>query len=351
MGNGQSNDRPPQAGDLPNGHSSAPAPEIIERELKLLTKDGSPDPFYVGVTPFLFKHKMLVHSAPSRHLITSQRDTEGLELLKHGVTLRLRTTCTDSKLDKVGATDICVKIPHDKAGGLAREEYEAEQKDFLIPDPAALRAKYPPSDPQNAGLHKFLDMTNGKNLIEYFRIDVMRERHIIKIPNKAVGLRDDQAFYGELLYDRIRYVIDDEGMDEPIVLNPHCELELEPLNKQCIWNTVPNGDAYICKNLTQEDKINCLHWFRDFVMNDNARGHFVQTFKGKAERGFEVLMSYADFIERHPQLLNEKKMKSLFNHRSSAADQNQDTLLVIARPEDISQSDHPVALRPPPQPL
>jgi hypothetical protein len=177
----------------------------------------------------------------------------------------------------------------------------------------------------------------------------MRERHIIKIPNDSVRLRDDQAFYGELIYDRIRYVIDDEGMDEPIVLNPHCELELEPLNKQCAWNVVPNGDAYICKNLAQEDRIRCLHWFRDFVMNDNARGHFVETFKGKAERGFEALMAYADFIERHPQIL-DGKLKSLFNHRASGAALNQDSPLVIARPADISQSDHPVALRPPPQP-
>ena len=325
----------------------APSPDIIERELKLLTRDGSPDPFYVGVTPFLFKHKMLLHSAPSRQLITSQRDTEDLALLSHGVTLRMRSTCTDSNLNQVGAVDICVKIPHDKEGGLAREEFETEQEGFFTPAPEKLRTKYPQDNPQNARLHEFLDMVDGKELIEYFRIDVIRERHVIRIPNKLVGLRDDQAFYGELLYDRIRYVIDDEGMEESIVLNPHCELELEPLNKECAWNNVPNGASYVCKNLSKEDKINCLHWFRDFVMNDKAHGHFVETFRGKAERGFDALFSYADYIAKHPQIL-DKKLTTIFRHNIAQPEKIKVAPLVITKPEIISQGDQPVALRPRP---
>lgn len=324
-----------------------PKPDIVERELKLLTRDGSPDPFYMAITPFLFKSKLWVHSTPSsRQLITSQRDTENLDLLAHGVTARLRTTSLDGTLDNHGGTDICIKIPLDKDGGLAREEFEAEQADFCAPDATALRRKYPSGTPENAQLHRFLDLVEGKELIEYFRIDVIRERHIIKIPNNECGLRADQAFYGELLYDRVRYVIDEEGMAEPIILNPHCELELEALNKPCAWNHVPNGESYVCKNLTKEDKIRALNWFRDLVLTDGRmKGHFVETFKGKAERGFDALFSYADFIAHKPQLM-DGKIRAIFNHRTALQEKSASPL-VIARPGDIALADTPVAVRPP----
>jgi len=324
---------------------------IIERELKLLTKDGSPDPFYMGVTPFLFKHKMLVHSSEAQHLITSQRDTPDFKLLQNGTTLRLRGTGEGSDINAIKRSDICMKIPHDKNGGLARKEYEEIQNNFFNTDLDVLRNKYPDRS-QHPELHDTLDMIAHEKLEEFFRIDVIRERHIIKIPNELVGLRDDQAFYGELLYDRVRYVIDHEGLGEPIVINPHCELELEPLNKVCAWNHQPGHEKYTCRNLTQQDKIRCLDAFSDMILQDAARGHLFETKSGKAERGFDALTAFAaQLIKNGDQIADhlEDKLSHLFAKISSGAIEEKDIIvIVIVKPEDIENEDRPVALHPRP---
>lgn len=292
---------------------------------------------------------MLVHSADPQQLISSQRDTVDMQLLASGITLRLRGNCTTSGLEDVHHTDICIKIPHDKNKSLARKEYEENQEGFSIPDFNALRRKYPDRQKYKC-LHDTLDEIEGKDIIEFFRIDVIRERNIIKIPNELVGLRDDQAFYGELLYDRVRYVIDNEESDDIFIINPHCELELEALRKPCPWNDVPGSENYICRNLSEDDVIRCIDWFKNLLMDEVAPGKFVETEHGKAERGFDALMHFAsDIITEQKEALSFKgKLKSVFTRMASAiTDRQRDVVVVLVKPDDLSQKEKPVVLRSP----
>lgn len=334
------------AGSTLPADNLGPEPDEIERELKLLTMDGSADPFYTGVTPFLFARKMLVHSAKPQQLIASQRDTADLDLLAQGKTLRLRANCKTGNLQEISRSDICIKIPYDKKGGLARREYEADQESFFAPDFYALREKYP-DRAAHRELHETLDAIEGQELLEFFRVDVIRERHIVKVPNEAVGLREDQAFYGELLYDRIRYVIDQDDTDEVWILNPHCELELEPLRKVCPWNDVPNAEEYICKNISESEKIRCIEWFKNLMMDEAAPGQFFETSHGKAERGFHALMQFASDVLQQADAMPKGKLREVFkNVASGIAASATPVRVVIIKPEEMPEDETPVALHP-----
>lgn len=236
-------------------------------------------------------------------LMTRQLDTQDRTLLQKGVTVRIRGSCEDSNLNKMGRPDICVKLgkTEDESGALRRGEYEARTKDFQHAPLKTLLQEYPQS--QHPELHQALDGVKTKDLHEFFRIDCIRNRYVIDIPEEVSGTPGKRCV-AELIMDEVCYVLDIPGMKAPLVFHHDLEIECERLSKPCIYDTHPDAKNHYSSPMTGTETDRAMTAIRQKIQ-EAASGTLVHNTASKAERGFSnldlALQELGDIIDLNDQ--------------------------------------------------
>ena len=273
-----------------------------ERELKRLTLDGQPETMYVVLNRFYANKMVNTHSGETQ-LLTSQRDTRDRVLLQMGGSLRTRASIVWTPQPTIKKADVCIKVrrPTDAAGSMMRSEFERRTDDFFGNDLRVLTEKYNPGDAANSDLYRTLSAIGDQPLFEHFRVDTLRNRYVIHIPNEDIGLSADQNFYGELLLDRVRYVMDLPQVNATIVFNPHCELEFEALMKPCDYNPTKESHRMYCQNLSEADVISGMSYAASIIDAVGGR-RLITTDLGKAERGVQALDQVKAALSMHPSV-------------------------------------------------
>lgn len=288
--------------------------EPIEKELKELTEDGSPealDMFIDDCKNGLVEGIDVLHSADSRIIITRQIDTPEGKLREQGIFLRIRGTYT--KDGHFVNPDISLKLPHYGEVGVSRYEFETAISDPSIIDIAALERKFEEELKQGRlpQLRMALNIIKGviNELGEVFLLPVSRDTHIFGLDTSAIGYDDDKKFYGETVRDLINVVVrTPKGSFLVPMQEGSSELEVEPLDKICRYNSYPGNDRHICKNLDGMDEDLALLFIKDALAPYGERANTVvkSTTLSKSERGFQAVDKYRDLVASSAKTMNIK---------------------------------------------
>ncbi len=298
-----------------------------ENELKLVTPDGSSEPFVVFAKKMdngeIEGFEKLQQSAPQR-LITRQIDTPDQFLRRNGISLRIRATYYET-LGMLTTPDINIKTKRGKAEvGMSRGEFEANISHASLIDLSVIEQKYAKKLAQGKlpDLENALIVIKGAmpRLIETFLIDTLRERRVIGMDSKVFGMTEDQKFVGEMLMDKVRYHVRspfDESSWQMTVQKGRRELELEPLHKPCEFNTYPGCKEHVCHGLDSIDESLSLLFFREAVQREaDLLGAIIEDADmSKSERGFFGLDQQSAFAE----FLNTRTKSNLSTLFSSSA--------------------------------
>lgn len=296
--------RPPHTLDgCPSPSSSLPAfnhaaTDVAEVEIKFLVPELPRDPgnpqkpridtdVFPRVKNFFSALGWIRIENENNPLMTRQLDTQDRALLQKGVTVRVRGNCKDSDLNKMGTPDICVKLgkTEDKSGALRRGEYEARIKDFQHVPLKTLLQEYPKA--QHPELHLALDGVKNRDLHEFFRIDCIRNRYVVDIPESVSGVPGKRCV-AELIMDEVCFVLDMPGMAAPMVFHHDLEIECEKLSKPCSYDTNPEAKNHYSSPMTADETDRAMTAIREKIQ-EAAGGTLVHNTASKAERGFTNL--------------------------------------------------------------
>lgn len=248
-------------------------------------------------------HVRLMHK--NKALQTRQLDTIDRQLEKLGKTLRIRGECEDGDLTHVAVADICLKDEKTMtaSGAVKRREYEARIDSFETIVLYPLLSKYPKSE--HPDLHKTLKGMKIRDLREHFRIDCMRNRYVVELPEELTGIKG-KKFFAELILDDVAFVMDLPGRKEPLVYHRDLEVECEVLFKPCSYDANPEAArAFVSSpDLTKEEVDMGLTAIK--MLLDQSSGHRLEAnAESKAERGFtnldRVLASIREYLAMNDQ--------------------------------------------------
>jgi hypothetical protein len=270
-----------------------------EIEIKLLVKDNDPAVFALIVQYFRDRN-WIVSESHDRHLLTRQLETPNRSIYdRNRASVRIRGECTDNDLDHIVSSDICIKQDREtgESGELHRGEYEEGISSFSEPDFKAVLRKYPKN--QYPELHEILDGISAGNLREYFRIDCIRNRYLIEIPESETGLKDKRCV-AELIHDDVAFVFDPPGLDEPFVFHYDMEAECEIMLKPCGYDPNPEAHKYVSSPMTETELNQAMKVIKGHILAGAPPGALVENRDSKARRGFRafigVLEKLRDYI-------------------------------------------------------
>lgn len=271
------------------------ASDVCEVEIKFLVPEPPRDPadptksridttVFPRVKKFFSDLGWIRIENENNPLMTRQLDTQDRVLLQKGVTVRIRGNCKDSDLNKMGTPDICVKLgkSEDNSGALRRGEYEARIKDFQHAPLKTLLQEYPKA--QHPELHQALEGVKTRDLHEFFRIDCIRNRYVVDIPEEVSGVHGKRCV-AELIMDEVCFVLDIPGMNAPLVFHNDLEIECERLAKPCAYDTHPDAKNHYSSPMTAEETDQAMLAIRQKIQ-EAAGGILVHNTTSKAERGF-----------------------------------------------------------------
>lgn len=296
--------RPPQT--LPgfiSSVSSLPAfnhaaTDVAEVEIKFLVPELPRDPdnpqkpridtsIFPRVKNFFSTLGWIRIENENNPLMSRQLDTQDRALLQKGVTVRIRGNCIDSDLNKMGSPDICVKLgkTEDKSGAVRRGEYETRIKDFKHVSLKTLLQEYPKA--QHPELHIALDGVKNRDLHEFFRIDCIRNRYVVDIPESVSNVPGKRCV-AELIMDEVCFVLDAPGMAGPLVFHHDLEIECEKLSKPCAYDTDPDAKKHYSSPMTADETDRAMSALHQKIQ-EAAGGTLIHNTASKAERGFTSL--------------------------------------------------------------
>ena len=302
------------------------AKHVRETEIKFLVPrkpDDSVDRSVFDQIERFFAGKNWIRSSDSKMLLTRQLDTPDRALYKKGVTLRIRGECEDGDIKTVNTPDICVKTGKTRLenGAVDRGEYEARIRDFQHIDLKPLYDYYPQDEfPE---IHNALANVKAKDLREFFRIDCIRTRHLIDLPDHVSGL-PGKRFVGELLLDDVAYVLDLPGLEHPLVFHHDQEVEMEMMFKPCDYDTNPDAANHVCSpDLTEDEAQRGLAAAIRTIQQ--ASGNTLLTNgDSKAERGFmaldKVMGPLQKYLQTNKSLPKKSKIHAAFRANPASND-------------------------------
>lgn len=265
-------------------------------------------------------------------LLTRQLDTPDMSLYKKGVTLRIRGNCPDGNIQNVASADICVKFGNtqDDSGALRRLEFEATISSFGTIDLAPLRKKYPKE--KYPELHEALKGIRADHLVEFHRPDVLRNRHLVEIPESVTGLTG-KKFFVELLLDEVSFVFDPKPQKQkdaantqpkegPIVYHVDLEVETEVMFKVCAYDKNPEASKFVSSPMTQAELNQAMTAVQQHLQI--AANNTLKVNKySKAERGFyhfaKMYEELKDYVELNTRLSHKGKIQSAFTIKANPA--------------------------------
>lgn len=263
-------------------------------------------------------------------LLTRQLDTPDMALYKKGVTLRMRGNCPDGNIKAITNADICVKFGNtqDDSGALRRKEFEAKIDSFGRIDLAPLRKKYPKE--KYPELHDALKGIRADHLVEFHRPDVLRNRHLVEIPESVTGLKG-KKFFVELLLDEVSFVFDpkpqkqpanDTPKEGPIVYHVDLEVETEVMFKVCAYDNNPEAVNYVSSPMTQAELNQAMTAVQQHLQI--AANNTLKVNKySKAERGFyhfeKMYEELKDYVELNTRLSHKGRVQSAFTIKANPA--------------------------------
>ena len=267
-------------------------------------------------------------------LLTRQLDTPDMALYKKGVTLRIRGNCPDGNIKNVSSADICVKFGNtqDASGALRRKEFEARIDDFGRIDLAPLRKKYPKKDYPE--LHEALAGIRPDHLVEFHRPDVLRNRHLVEIPESVTGLKG-KKFFVELLLDEVSFVFDPKPQktadkletvrNGPIVYHVDLEVEAEAMFKVCAYDKNPASSNYVSSPMTKDELNQAMTAVQHHVQLA-GKGMLKVNKYSKAERGFfhfqKMYEELKDYVELNTRLSHKGRVQSAFTIKANPCNDN-----------------------------
>lgn len=308
------------------------AREVSEVEIKYLVSDTAPHAFE-QIEHFFTKKGWIAAKKEPNHLLSRQLDTANKTLLKQGHTLRVRGTCQEGNLDNVVMPDICLKTgkTSDSSGALRRGEYETRIKDFENIDIKALLDRYPKE--KYPEVHQALENAGQQDIKELFRIDCLRQRYVIEIPESETGLKN-KRFFAELMLDDIAFILDLPGLDAPVLFHSEREVECEALFKACAYDHSPNAHRHVSSLDIDDEELNhALQVFADILTKEALPGSLTLADEGKAERGFKRRQQFFDTLGQDVPAIpvpEEKPLTFIFLfHAKNAPEQEEETSLDV----------------------
>lgn len=263
-------------------------------------------------------------------LLTRQLDTPDMSLYKKGVTLRMRGHCQDGNIKAMTNADICVKFGNtqDDSGALRRQEFEAKIDNFGQIDLAPLRKKYPKE--KYPELHEALKGIRADHLVEFHRPDVLRNRHLVEIPEDVTGLKG-KKFFVELLLDEVSFVFDPKPQKQaangkpkegPIVYHVDLEVETEVMFKVCAYDNNPEAANYVSSPMTAAELNQAMTAVQNHLQI--AANNTLKVNKySKAERGFyhfaKMYEELKDYVELNTRLSHKGRVQSAFTIKANPA--------------------------------
>jgi hypothetical protein len=234
-----------------------------------------------------------------------------------GKTLRIRGECVNGDLTKVDQADICLKDNKTttESGAVKRNEYEARIRSFETATLRPLLEKYPKAEYPD--LHKTLHNVRVRDLREHFRIDCIRNRYIIELPEEVTGIKG-KRFAAELILDDVAFVMDLQGRAEPLVFHHDLEVECEVLFKPCSYDANPEAaKAFVSSpDLTKEEVDMGLHAIKT-LLKKASEDRLAYNTESKAERGFTALDITLNGLRQYLSP-NEQRPEHAHNRLTSA---------------------------------
>lgn len=328
--------------DRPDKYSTPPscttafnavASDVAEVEVKFLVPELPEDPAnpdesridkaaFPRAKSFFADLGWIKIQSENNPLLTRQLDTPDKALLKSGTTLRIRGNCPDGHLENMNNTDICVKLgkSQDESGAVRRGEYETPIKDFEHITIKPLLDKYPKQD--HPELHAALDGIKAKDLREFFRIDCIRNRYVIEVPEAEHGLAGKRVA-AELIMDDVAFVLDIPGLKRPLVYHQDLEIECEILRKPCSYDSSPEAKNYVSSPMTRAEADQAMSCIRAKIQE--ASGNIlIPNTVSKAERGFtnldEALEELKSIVEVNNALPRKSEVEPAFKVKDVAND-------------------------------
>lgn len=299
-------------------------------------------------------------------LLTRQLDTPDMSLYKKGVTLRMRGHCPDGNIKAMTNADICVKFGNtqDDSGALRRQEFEAKIDSFGQIDLAPLRKKYPKE--KYPELHEALKGIRADHLVEFHRPDVLRNRHLVEIPEDVTGLKG-KKFFVELLLDEVSFVFDPKPQKPkdtanaapkggPVVYHVDLEVETEVMFKVCAYDKNPEAANYVSSPMTAAELNQAMTAVQNHLQIAASNTLKVNKYS-KAERGFyhfaKMYEELKDYVELNTRLSHKGRVQSAFTIKANPAndsDATQQEKLHHRLSRDfgpyLRERDHPIARHP-----
>lgn len=300
------------------------AASTSEVEIKFLVPNNRIEVFDNIENYFLTKG--WIHSANKNyHLLTRQLDTGDRALGQKGTSLRLRGNCLNGDLNHVLSSDICLKTgkTQDASGAIRRGEYEARTNSFNVPDIDALKKQFPADEfPE---LHEALEGLSDGDLREFFRIDDIRHRFVVELPESVTKLKG-KRYVSELILDDVMFVLDVPGLDEPLFLGRDLEIEAETLFKPCSYDNNPEAAKNISSKMSRKQTDRAMRAMLKEIRK--AAGLPLElNVLSKAERGFialdQTMNVLQDFIRQYQKDADAPKNSNItFNFNGKALPSN-----------------------------
>ena len=303
-GNGDQTAKSAKGHSRPKAHFNASAKGVDEVEIKELVIDNDLSVF-PKIERFFIDSDMVRLMHKNKALQTRQLDTIDRQLEKMGKTLRIRGECEDGDLSHVAVADICLKDEKTMtaSGAVKRREYEARIDSFETIVLYPLLSKYPKAE--HPDLHKTLKGMKIRDLREHFRIDCMRNRYVVELPEAITGIKG-KKFFAELILDDVAFVMDLPGRKEPLVYHRDLEVECEVLFKPCSYDANPEAArAFVSSpDLTKEEVDMGLTAIKK-LLDQSSGNRLTANSESKAERGFSnldrVLASIREYLSMNDQ--------------------------------------------------
>jgi len=337
---------PPAPGDLSlTADFNQRSTDVCEVELKYLVENN--DPQILQNTATYFKNKgWVLFETVDRQLLSRQFDTADMLLNKHGKSIRKRGNCQNNDISTVTTPDVCVKAGKsiDDSNAVRRGEYEARTQSFEDNNFDALRTKY--SRDKYPELYEVLDIIDQNGVQEHFRIDCMRSRYLIEIPESEHGIKG-KRFIAELETDRVVFVTNDVTLhNNPIVIGLDLEVESEMLTKPCAYNDDRTSAPPVSSPMTRVEGNQCMSVMNKHILIAGGTYNAAAGTKNalspniisKSERGFIYKQALLDKL----QMLSspEESQRILENYTAKA--QRFHTLAHIIPPADTRIIPFPV---------
>ena len=227
------------------------------------------------------------YSNPTRTILTYQFDRDN-ELLRHGITLRTRSTIDNR--GRPTQIDLCIKVNNSNNNGLFldRAEYETPiQGPLTNLDLDRLLFRYPAR--KNPELKDVMNKIMDVNPQLQFVMPVERTRHVLVVPNCYFDVYDAQKkAVVEINDDRPSYGFSVGNDSQPLLFAQDRELEFEQLEKPCEYDNDPRRHRFTSQGLMTSETQQMFAYLNDQILNFVFEPEDLSpNFKSKAHRGFE----------------------------------------------------------------